>query len=147
ALAHTARERWGRVDVLVNCAGVSGGAYDRSVLDVSDEEVLAALRTNFFGALHLCQVLVPLMLRGGYVRIVNVSSGMGQLSDMGRGSPPYSFSKTALKVTTRILVRELEGTNVLVNSVCPGWVRRDMGAPRATLSADEGERGIVWAAT
>lgn len=147
ALAHTARERWGRVDVLVNCAGISGSAYDQSVLDVTDEEILTVLGTNFFGALHLCQALVPSMLRGGYGRIVNVSSGMGQLSDMGRGAPPYRFSKATLNVLTRILSRELEGTNVLVNSVCPGWVRTDMGGPRATLSADEGARGIVWAAT
>lgn len=147
ALARTARERWGRVDVLVNCAGVSGGAYELSVLDMTDEDLLSVLQTNFFGALHLCQALVPGMKAAGYGRIVNVSSGMGQLTDMGRGSPPYRFSKTNLNVLTRILARELEGTNVLVNSVCPGWVRTDMGGPKAALPVEQGARGIVWAAT
>lgn len=146
-LVKIARERWGRVDVLVNGAGISGDGYDRSVLEVTEEEILSVLRTNFFGALHLSQALVPLMLGGGYGRVVNVSSGMGQLSDMGRGSAPYRLSKAALNVLTRILSRELEGTNVLVNSVCPGWVRTDLGGPRAPLSVEEGARGIVWAAT
>lgn len=145
-LARWLRERGGRVDVLVNCAGVSGGGYDRSLLSVGDEEILETLQTNFFGALRLCRALVPLMKDRGYGRVVNVSSGMGQLSDMGAGSPAYRVSKTALNVLTRVLARELEGTDVLVNSVCPGWVRTDMGGARAPHSVEEGARGIVWAA-
>jgi NAD(P)-dependent dehydrogenase (short-subunit alcohol dehydrogenase family) len=147
ALGRTARERWRRVDVLVNCAGVPGGPHEMSVLDMEDEQLLRVLEVNFFGALHMCQELVPLMRRANYGRVVNVSSGMGQLAEMGKGSPPYRFSKVALNVLTRILSQELLGTNVLVNSVCPGWVRTDMGGPRATLSVEEGARGIVWAAT
>jgi NAD(P)-dependent dehydrogenase (short-subunit alcohol dehydrogenase family) len=141
------RERLGRVDVLVNCAGVGGGGHERSILDVAEGEILETLQTNFFGALRLCRALVPLMKERGHGRVVNVSSGMGQLSDMGAGSPPYRLSKTALNVLTRVLARELEGTDVLVNSVCPGWVRTDMGGARAPLSVEEGARGIVWAAT
>jgi NAD(P)-dependent dehydrogenase (short-subunit alcohol dehydrogenase family) len=87
------------------------------------------------------------MRERGFGRVVNVSSGMGQLSDMNGGSPAYRLSKTALNALTRILADELRGTNVLVNSVCPGWVRTDMGGPHARLSVEDGADTIVWAAT
>jgi NAD(P)-dependent dehydrogenase (short-subunit alcohol dehydrogenase family) len=147
ALRATVEERLGRADVLVNAAGVVGSSYQLSLLDMSDAELENTLETNFFSALHLCQALVPRMKRMRYGRIVNVSSGMGQLDQMGTGAPPYRFSKAALNVLTRILAGELEGSNVLVNSVCPGWVRTDMGGAGAPLSVEEGARGIVWAAT
>lgn len=147
ALGRTVEERLGRVDVLVNAAGVIGSSYQLSLLDMSDAELKDTLETNFYSALHLCQALAPVMKRQRYGRIVNVSSGMGQLDEMGTGAPPYRFSKAALNVLTRILAGELEGSNVLVNSVCPGWVRTDMGGAGAPLSVEEGARGIVWAAT
>ncbi len=88
----------------------------------------------------------PIPLMGGEGRVVDVSSGM-QLSEMDRCCPGYRLSKTALNTLTRILVDALRGTGVKVNSVCPGWVRTDMGGPAATLSVHEGARGILWAAT
>jgi NAD(P)-dependent dehydrogenase (short-subunit alcohol dehydrogenase family) len=93
----------------------------------------------------VCQALIPLMEGKG--RVVNVSSGMGQLSEMNGCCPGYRLSKTALNAVTRILADELLGTGVKVNAVCPGWVRTDMGGSDATLSVEEGARGIVWAAT
>jgi NAD(P)-dependent dehydrogenase (short-subunit alcohol dehydrogenase family) len=84
----------------------------------------------------------------GHGRVVNVSSGMGQLSEMNGCCPGYRLSKTALNAVTRILADELLGTGVKVNSVCPGWVRTDMSGADAELSVEEGgARGIVWAAT
>jgi NAD(P)-dependent dehydrogenase (short-subunit alcohol dehydrogenase family) len=79
--------------------------------------------------------------------VVNVSSGMGQLSSMTGGWAAYRISKTALNAVTRIFADELKGSNILVNSVCPGWVRTDMGGPSATRSIEEGVDTIVWAAT
>jgi NAD(P)-dependent dehydrogenase (short-subunit alcohol dehydrogenase family) len=70
----------------------------------------------------LCEALVPLMRRDGGGRIVNVSSGAGSLSEMGAGTPAYSVSKAALNALTVKLAAELEGTGILLNSVCPGWV-------------------------
>jgi NAD(P)-dependent dehydrogenase (short-subunit alcohol dehydrogenase family) len=138
-----------RLDVLVNNAGIFPdpwpGAGGEGVFEASLETVRRAFETNALGPLRLCQALIPLMYGRG--RVVNVSSGMGQLSDMNGGCPGYRLSKTALNAVTRIFADELQGTAVKVNSVCPGWVRTDMGGPEATLSVEEGARGIVWAAT
>jgi NAD(P)-dependent dehydrogenase (short-subunit alcohol dehydrogenase family) len=87
------------------------------------------------------------MVKNGYGRVVNLSSGMGQLSDMNGGWPGYRISKVALNAVTRIFADETKGTNVLVNSVCPGWVRTDMGGKEAELSPAEGADTIVWLAT
>jgi NAD(P)-dependent dehydrogenase (short-subunit alcohol dehydrogenase family) len=136
-------------DVLVNNAGIApeDGLPSKSVFDVPAEVVLHGFENNTLGALKVAQAVVPGMRERGYGRVVNVSSGMGQLSDMNGGSPGYRLSKTALNALTRILADELRGTNVLVNSVCPGWVRTDMGGPHARLPVDEGVDTIVWAAT
>jgi NAD(P)-dependent dehydrogenase (short-subunit alcohol dehydrogenase family) len=136
-------------DVLVNNAGIipESGLPSRSFFDVPPEVVLRGFENNTLGAYRVAQAVVPGMRERGFGRVVNVSSGMGQLSDMNGGSPAYRLSKTALNALTRILADELRGTNVLVNSVCPGWVRTDMGGPHARLPVEEGADTIVWAAT
>jgi NAD(P)-dependent dehydrogenase (short-subunit alcohol dehydrogenase family) len=143
------RTEFGRIDVLVNNAGIfpdpSPGTPEASIFVADLETIRVAMETNTLAALHLCQALIPLMEGRG--RVVNVSSGMGQLSDMNGGCPGYRLSKTALNAVTRIFADELQGTDVKINSVCPGWVRTDMGGPNATLTIEEGARGIVWAAT
>jgi NAD(P)-dependent dehydrogenase (short-subunit alcohol dehydrogenase family) len=82
-----------------------------------------------------------------YGRIVNMSSGQGQLSDMGAGAPAYRISKTALNALTRILAAEFQPSNILVNSMCPGWVRTGMGGDGAPRTPDEGADTAVWLAT
>lgn len=148
ALADTVRAL-GRLDALVNNAGIfpdpAPGTPEASVLRADLEVVRRAMETNALGPLRLCQLLVPLMRGRG--RVVNVSSGMGQLAEMNGGCPAYRFSKVALNALTRSLADELQGTGIKVNSVCPGWVRTDMGGPQAPLSVDQGADGIVWAAT
>lgn len=140
-------EQFGRLDVLVNSAGVIGGGWSTSALDVDLEEVREVLDTNLFGAWRLTQAALPLMRRNGYGRVVNISSGMGQLADMGGHSPAYRVSKTGLNALTRMLTAELQDENVLVNSVCPGWVRTDMGGSNARRSVEEGADTPVWLAT
>jgi len=138
-----------RLDVLVNNAGVfpdpGPGSGAASIFAAELETIRTALETNTLGALRLCQALIPLMQGEG--RIVNVSSGMGQLSDMNGACPGYRISKTGLNAVTRIFADELRGTGIKINSVCPGWVRTDMGGANADLSVAEGARGILWAAT
>jgi NAD(P)-dependent dehydrogenase (short-subunit alcohol dehydrogenase family) len=142
------RERFGRLDALVNNAGaIFGGGSGGNPLVVERARVLAAFETNTLGALWVTQAFAPLLVGSGGGNIVNVSSGMGGITEMGGGSTPYRLSKAALNALTRILHAELHGKGVRVNSVCPGWVRTDMGGPGAGRTLKEGARGIVWAAT
>jgi NAD(P)-dependent dehydrogenase (short-subunit alcohol dehydrogenase family) len=135
---------FGRLDVLVNNAGIIGAHVAGSEADV--DEVRDAFEVNLFGTWRLAVACVPLLRRSGG-RIVNLSTGMGQLSDMGGGSAPYRISKTGVNALTRILANELRSDRVLVNSACPGWVRTDMGTRAAPRSVEEGADTPVWLAT
>jgi NAD(P)-dependent dehydrogenase (short-subunit alcohol dehydrogenase family) len=134
----------GRLDVLVNNAGVMGEVATNAATAPLDD-AHQTMETNVFGAWRLTQALLPLLRRSDAPRIVNVSSGAGQLSDMNGGFPGYRLSKTALNALTRVLSQEEAG--ILVNSLCPGWVRTDMGGPGARLSVEEGADTAVWLAT
>jgi len=136
-----------RCDILVNNAGVMLDPRGSRVLDSKLVTWRDTLETNLIGPLLLAQALVPLMKRNGYGRIVNVSSGQGQLSDMGVGTPAYRVSKTALNALTRTLAAELKGSGILVNSMCPGWVRTDMGGAGAPRTVEQGADTAVWLAT
>lgn len=149
-LAQFIRNQFGRLDILVNNAGIARdplGDSEGSIFNTKVSTIRETMETNLHGPLLLCQALIPLMKEHHYGRVVNVSSGAGQLSDMNTGFPAYRMSKTALNALTRIFANELEGTNILVNSVCPGWVRTDMGGPNATRSVEQGVDTIVWLAT
>src|ERR671920_1962494 len=145
-LWHSIEEEFERLDILVNNAGIANDRGQRGV-DADLDRVREALEANLFGGWRLCEAFIPLMQRYRYGRIVNISSGMGALNDMGGGSPGYRVSKVGLNVLTRILASELRGSGILVNSVCPGWVRTDMGGSGATRSVEEGADTPVWAAT
>jgi len=141
----------GRADVLVNNAGVyldkGGFGGNAAGLDTDLDTLRQTMETNLYGPLRMCQALVPLMKKNRYGRIVNVSSGMGQLADMNGGSPAYRISKAALNALTRIIASETSGDNILVNSAAPGWVATDMGGRNAPRSPEEGADTIVWLAT
>ncbi len=145
-LASSVESELGRLDVLVNNAAISNDEGQRGV-DADLGRVREAMEANLFGAWRLCEVAIPLMRRGGYGRIVNVSTGLAALEDMRGGSPGYRISKTSLNALTRILASELRGTGILVNAVDPGWVQTDMGGSRAPRPVEEGAENIVWAAT
>lgn len=145
-LAESIEEEFGRLDVLVNNAGIANDRGQGGV-DADLDRVREALEANFLGAWRLSQVAIPLMRKNGYGRIVNISSGMGSLEEMGGGSPGYRVSKTALNALTRILASELRGTGIHVNSIEPGWVQTDMGGQNARRPVQEGAEGAVWAAT
>jgi NAD(P)-dependent dehydrogenase (short-subunit alcohol dehydrogenase family) len=145
-LSRSIEEEFGRLDILVNNAGISNDEGQRG-MDADLDRVKEALEANLFGAWRLCEMAIPLMKRNGYGRIVNVSTGLAALEDMGGGSPGYRVSKTALNALTRILASELRGSGILVNAVNPGWVQTDMGGSGATRSVEEGAEALVWAAT
>ncbi len=145
-ISRSVEEEFGRLDVLINNAAISNDE-GQSGVDADLDRVKEALEANLIGAWRLCGVAIPLMRRNGYGRIVNVSTGLASLEDMGGGSPGYRVSKTALNVLTRILASELRGSGILVNAVNPGWVQTDMGGSSATRTVEEGAEALVWAAT
>ncbi|PVV10065.1 MAG: short-chain dehydrogenase [gamma proteobacterium symbiont of Ctena orbiculata] len=149
ALVQHFRQHHARLQVLVNNAGIfpdpAPWESESTIFDCDIETILEGFETNTLGPLRLCQALIPLMEGRGCV--VNVSSGMGQLSEMDGCCPSYRLSKTALNAVTRIFSQELKQTRIKINSVCPGWVRTDMGGKEADLPVTEGAKGIVWAAT
>ena len=144
ALRYHLQRTFGRLDVLINNAGIYP-KEDGPGLEVSLATVRNTLETNTLAPLHLAQTMTPLLKRSGAARIINVSSGMGALSDMQGGYAAYRLSKTALNAVTAILAAELRGV-VAVNSVCPGWVRTDMGGANAEREVPQGASGIVWLA-
>jgi NAD(P)-dependent dehydrogenase (short-subunit alcohol dehydrogenase family) len=149
-ILHEVEKTFGRLDILVNNAAILIDKDDVTASNADLETVKATLDTNLIGAWRMCKAFIPLMKKNGYGRIVNVSSGAGEFEYMATSGghwPAYSVSKTSLNALTVMLASELKGINILVNSVCPGWVRTDMGGPNASRSAEEGAGTPVWLAT
>jgi NAD(P)-dependent dehydrogenase (short-subunit alcohol dehydrogenase family) len=147
--AATARlhEQPGRLDVLVNNAGI-GSDFGVSGTEPDFAAIAETLQTNFYGAYRLTIAVLDLLRASEHPRIVNVSSGMGGVAEMGGWSPGYRISKAALNAVTRILATELRDAQFLVNSACPGFVNTDMGGQfGAKKPVQEGAAGIVWLAT
>jgi NAD(P)-dependent dehydrogenase (short-subunit alcohol dehydrogenase family) len=139
------RRETGALDVLVNNAAIHYDTW-QSVLTADLDVVREALETNTLGAWRVAMAFAPLLRESPHGRLVNVSSGSGQLTGMRDGAPAYSISKAALNALTLMLADALRRDRVLVNAVCPGWVATDMGGPGGRPVSD-GARGIVWAAT
>ena len=135
-----------QIDVLVNNAAVLIGEQV-GMARTPIEDLRETFETNVFGAIAVAQRIVPGMIARRYGRIVNVSSGAGQLSTMTTYAPAYSMSKAALNAFTRLLAAETAQSGVLVNSVDPGWVRTRMGGRSAPRSVEQGAETIVWLAT
>lgn len=137
------QKTYGRLDVLINNAGV----YLDEDLMMSEEDpsiLEQTLNTNLLGPYHLIRSVLPFMRKHNYGRIVNISSGYGQMDSMNQsGSGSYKLSKLALNGLTRLLAAEVSG-NIKINAVCPGWVRTDMGGPHAPRSVDEAAESILW---
>ncbi len=144
-LADYVQETCGRLDVLINNAGIMIAENHRA-MDMALEDLHKTMATNLYGPLMLTRAMVPFFKDSKDARVINVSSRMGQLSGMGGGHAAYRISKAALNALTVVMARELEG-GIKVNSICPGWVRTDMGGPDAEKSVQEGADTAVWLAT
>ncbi|MBV6657148.1 MAG: SDR family NAD(P)-dependent oxidoreductase [Devosiaceae bacterium] len=129
-----------RVDVLVNNAGI---LPDGNLMTMPWEDIEASTRVNALGPLQLMRALVPAMADRGYGRVVNVSSGWGSLHGLGPGA--YGVTKAYLNAITVKAAGEAP-RSVLINAMCPGWVRTSMGGPGATLSAAEGADTAIYLA-
>ena len=145
AAARQVGEEHGRLDVLVNNAGVDYDT-DQTALGADLDRVRRAYETNVLGAWRTAQAFAPLLRQAPHGRLVNVSSGAGALTDAGGGAPGYSTAKAALNMLTVKLAAELRDDGVLVDAVCPGWVATEMGGSGGRPLRDGGE-SVVWAAT
>ena len=130
------------VDVLINNAGIliPGLKHKIDAIDTDDDSIMKTFNINTVGALRVCKAVTPLMPPKS--RIINISSGMGQMEGMGTGSLAYRLSKSALNAMTIVLSQELMGKSIKVNAICPGWVQTDMGGYEATLTVKESAESI-----
>ena len=149
-LAGLIKTKYGHLDVLINNAGVLLDAQlgqPASICDATPEVIRQTLEINTVAPLAIINAMLPLMSLVDDARIVNISSGMGQMSGMGSQYAGYRISKAALNAMTLIYSLELDPQKFKINAVSPGWVRTDMGTEGADLSVEEGADTAVWLAT
>lgn len=133
------------LDVLINNAAIYPDKGN-SILNLTRTQLDATLQTNTLGPLEVTQAFLPYLRRSAGARVINVSSGYGQLEGLSPDEPSYCLSKLALNGLTIMLAEALRPERIAVNSMCPGWVRTDMGGPNATRSVEEGADTAVWLA-
>jgi NAD(P)-dependent dehydrogenase (short-subunit alcohol dehydrogenase family) len=133
------------LDVLINNAGIYPDE-GLTILNVSRDRMVQTFQTNTFGALEVTQAFLPYLRKSSAPRVINVSSGYGQLDGLSADVPSYCLSKLAINGLTIMLAEALQGDGIAVNSMCPGWVRTDMGGANATRSVEEGADTAVWLA-
>ncbi|MCP3012793.1 SDR family oxidoreductase [Nocardiopsis dassonvillei] len=150
AAAKTIEREAGRLDVLVNNAGVSGrtdgGAQDPTTLDL--DVLREVLDTNVFGVVRVTNAMLPLLGRASSPRIVNMSSNMGSLTlRTGPVLAAYAPSKTLLNSVTAQYARRFADTNVIVNAACPGYVATDFTGFNAPRTPEQGAAIAIRLAT
>jgi len=148
------RACYGRIDVLINNAAVELD-LQHGALDADLDDVRAMLETNLIAPWRLIKLVVPAMLKNGYGRTVNVTTGLSQferMADRSRddhypGHGGYRISKAALNALSALVAGELRDSPVLVNAADPGYCRTDMGSPFASFSAVDGADVTIYLAT
>ncbi len=134
-----------RLDVLINNAGIYPDE-GVTIANVPRSIMVRTFQTNTFGPLEVAQAFLPYLRHAGTSRIINISSGYGQLDGMSPDVPSYCLSKLALNGVTIMLADALRTDGIAVNSMCPDWVRTTMGGAGATRSVEEGADTAVWLA-
>jgi len=140
-------QRHPAIDILVNNAGIFLDEDRRMRPSESDPLIMEhTWDTNVLGAVRMCNAFVPHIPAGG--RIINVSSTMGQFAGepQARG-PAYSMSKAALNMFTQMLAADLSGRSIMVDAYHPGWVKTDMGGPRATVEPEDAAKTALFLAS
>ncbi|MEV5603255.1 SDR family oxidoreductase [Streptomyces sp. NPDC052299] len=153
AAARLVEERAGRLDALVNNAAITGG-HPQEPTTVDVNRVRATVETNVIGVIRVTNALLPLLRRAPSPRIVNVSSSVGSLTlqttpgaDTGPISMAYAPSKTFLNAVTVQYAKELAGTQILINAVCPGFTATDLNGFRGTRTPQQGATAAIRLAT
>jgi len=148
-------EKFGKLDILINNAGIAGGDFfTNTTSKTTQEELKSVYETNFFSVVALTQQLLSLVKKSDAGRIVNLSSILGSLALHADPKSPiagsklfsYNSSKAALNAFTIHLADELKNTPIKVNSIHPGWVKTEMGTEAAPMEIPEGAKTSVAAA-
>ncbi len=134
------------LDVLVNNAGIYPDE-GVNILTISRDLLNATMNTNAFGPICVTQAFLPLLEKASAARIINVSSGYGELDGLSADVPGYCLSKLALNGATIMLADALRPKGIAIYAMCPGWVRTDMGGPGASRSPEQGADTAIWLAT
>jgi len=134
------------LDVLINNAGIYPDE-GVNILTIDRELLDETLNTNTFGAIRMVQELLPLLKKSSDARVVNVSSGFGEINGLSADYPSYCLSKLALNGATIMLSQALRSEQIAVNSICPGWVKTDMGGDSAPRTPEQGADTAIWLAT
>ena len=134
-----------KLSPLLKKTGIISTKEGAQYADLNHSKII--METNFYGVWRMIQYAVPLLIKSKDARIINISSGMGELKSLTGLYPEYSLSKSSLNALTIMFSNELRASNIKVNAVCPGWVRTDMGGPDAPLSVEQGADTAVWLAS
>ncbi len=135
-----------RLDVLINNAGIYPDE-GVNILTIDRELLDKTLNTNTFGAIRMVQAFLPLLKKSQDARVINVSSGFGEINGLSSDYPSYCLSKLALNGATIMLSQALRSQKIAVNAICPGWVKTDMGGDSAPRTPEQGADTAIWLAT
>ena len=134
------------LDVLINNAGIYPDE-NFDILTISREQLVETFQTNTFGPVKVTQAFLPFLKKSNAPRVINISSGYGEIGGLSYKVPSYCLSKLALNGVTIMLDQALRSEGIAVYAMCPGWVRTDMGGANAARSVEEGADTAVWLAT
>jgi NAD(P)-dependent dehydrogenase (short-subunit alcohol dehydrogenase family) len=140
------RQQVNQLDILINNAGIYPDE-GVNILTISRDLLESTLNANTFGAIRMVQTFLPLLEKSQDARVINVSSGYGEINGLSANVPSYCLSKLALNGATIMLAQALRSKEIAVNAMCPGWVRTDMGGAAASRSPEQGADTAIWLAT
>jgi NAD(P)-dependent dehydrogenase (short-subunit alcohol dehydrogenase family) len=133
------------LDVLINNAAIYPDE-NFDILTISREQLVKTFQTNTFAPLGVTQAFLPFLKKSSSARIINLSSGYGEIDGLSHAVPSYCLSKLTLNGVTIMLDQALRSEGIAVYAMCPGWVRTDMGGANASRSVEEGADTAVWLA-
>jgi NAD(P)-dependent dehydrogenase (short-subunit alcohol dehydrogenase family) len=146
ASIHQAIQQIDALDVLINNAGIYPDE-GVNILTADRAFMMHTLNANTLGPLQMTQACLPLLEKSTDARVINLSSGYGEINSLAADVPSYCLSKLALNGVTIMLAQALKAKNIAVNAMCPGWVRTDMGGSSAPRSPEQGADTAIWLAT
>ena len=154
AAAARVRDEDGKLDVLINNAGISGG-QPRAPSQEPASDVRTVYETNVFGPIRVTRAFLPLLQAAGTANVVMVSSGLGSLGWLSDPANPfygvnllgYNSSKSALNAVTLAFAKELAAAGIKVNAADPGYTATDLNGHSGYRTVEQAASGIVWLAT